>query len=126
MTKQHYHYFKKLFSFLFYVLTSLFSSFSSKPMLIESNDLPLRGNSFLFEYMLKYCCFFFFLQFSNCGNNLRYVGCLPREAALFAIYPTRETGGGNNLYRSSKWKKSSAAHVSGGKGVSFISLKGQK
>lgn len=39
--------------------TSLFSSFSSKPMFMESKDLPLRGPSILFEYMLKCgsCCF---------------------------------------------------------------------
>lgn len=67
------------------VLTSLFSSFSSKPMFMESKDLPLRGPSFLLEYMFKCRRLCLSEQFSLGRLSLRKVGCLPRGAARFAI-----------------------------------------
>ena len=101
-------------------------------MFIESKDLPLRGPSSLFEYMLKCCCFSaVFIQLLQVDylNNLRYVkwAVYPekRRALLFNRAEKEEGAqGSNNLTHSSKWKKSSIAHVI--MGESFISPKDPK
>lgn len=71
-------------------LTSLFNSFSSKPMFMESNDLPLRGPSFLFEYMLKcswvFICSLFFFFFFLLSSPAGWEKSAPR-CGRWALYP---------------------------------------
>lgn len=103
------------FIFLIF-LTSLFSSFSSMPMLMESKDLPLRGPSTLFEYMLKGSTFIwrFFLSSSHsAGVNSFNVFCLCQQRLRAVLFNHMETGGGHNLRHSSKWRRSSASRVIG-------------
>lgn len=61
--------------------------------------------------------FFFFYMLAPWILNM--TSCLPRTTCALCYLTSQERGGGNNLEHSSKWKKSSSAHVSDG-GTFFL------